>query len=542
MGGPRADPALGDSSNRVRVKQSSASISIVRQVTAGTSSTRSPVFRWWNCQRRSCPARISSKHFPFSLALMAIAKSAPATKARTGKRTPVLRHLACQTEAVPAYSQLVFAPFPRDSMGKTLTADKSLVTSAGPGEFLCRFDATLLVREVSEHWAECFGTETLADLIHTEDHAQLFNEAAPVIRLRQRTGEWLALRWLILPGVCEDKVALAQTLIPQDPLAGLDQMGQGHVLCDSQDRIIFADAHVRALMQARGISLGSTFMDLVRDAMARGAIVEARGRTEAWLRDFAAARDASDNFKRDVHYRPKVWVRYTDRRVPGGRLSLWIDVSDLYLRRAELEAVLEGSEIGTWDHDFARGLSTCNAAFAAHLGLTLQEASPYSLERLSEFIHPEDRAGIVAARMRHVAGESPNLDAELRLRQSDGSYAWFRSRGRIVVRDEHGRPLRASGVLIDLTEVKTVTERLTQTEKLLAKVGEAAGAGGFELDFATGNLTITPKMREIRGLPPDSALDFDTAMSAYAPASESLVRKAIEKARDTGRASTLNYI
>ena len=53
----------------------------------------------------------------------------------------------------------------------------------------------------------------------------------------------------------------------------------------------------------------------------------------------------------------------------------------------------------------------------------------------------------------HLAGRSPHVQDEHRIKHGDGSYRWVRSRG-LAVRDEGGTPLRMAGSLADITDLK----------------------------------------------------------------------------------------
>ena len=73
-------------------------------------------------------------------------------------------------------------------------------------------------------------------------------------------------------------------------------------------------------------------------------------------------------------------------------------------------------------------------------------------------VHPDDRAHVVDVLRRLAMGCSVE-STQLRLRAKDGSYHWFENRV-MPVHDRAGRLLGAEGMLIDITEIKKMQEKL----------------------------------------------------------------------------------
>ena len=72
----------------------------------------------------------------------------------------------------------------------------------------------------------------------------------------------------------------------------------------------------------------------------------------------------------------------------------------------------------------------------------------------TQAIHPEDRAGVERTFVEWISGNNPNCQLlEYRVVQPSGDVRWIRDYG-VVTFDAGGRPMRVSGVSIDLTELK----------------------------------------------------------------------------------------
>ncbi|MDQ3920810.1 MAG: PAS domain-containing protein [Actinomycetota bacterium] len=72
-------------------------------------------------------------------------------------------------------------------------------------------------------------------------------------------------------------------------------------------------------------------------------------------------------------------------------------------------------------------------------------------------IHPEDRAHARAV-VEHATSTASSYDMEYRLRQPDGTYRWYNSRG-VPVLNEDGTPREFVGVCIDINDRKRAEER-----------------------------------------------------------------------------------
>jgi PAS domain S-box-containing protein len=94
-----------------------------------------------------------------------------------------------------------------------------------------------------------------------------------------------------------------------------------------------------------------------------------------------------------------------------------------------------------------------------------------------EAIHAQDRDEVRSAWKRWLAGEGDGrLDVTFRIVRADGEARWIRSRGTLI-RDERGRPHRASGVAEDITEEKRAHEALANAQTELAHVSRLTTVG-----------------------------------------------------------------
>lgn len=115
---------------------------------------------------------------------------------------------------------------------------------------------------------------------------------------------------------------------------------------------------------------------------------------------------------------------------------------------------LEGARGGVFDIDLISGDVTYDEQSALMLGYDRADQVPRQLTDWVERLHPEDRE---AARIRldqFLEGKIEVLRSEQRQMTKSGDWLWFDCIGKVVERDDDGRPLRLVGVRFDITKRK----------------------------------------------------------------------------------------
>ncbi|NBC16596.1 MAG: PAS domain-containing protein [Bacteroidetes bacterium] len=181
-----------------------------------------------------------------------------------------------------------------------------------------------------------------------------------------------------------------------------------------------------------------------------------------------------------------------------------------------LELALIGGELGLWDLDFRTGRNIVNARWAEMLGYTLEEVEQ-TQEFFNRHVHPDDLPRVYEAMERHARGETPYLEFELRMRTKDGDWRWILDRAKILEWEEDGRPKRAVGTHLDITERKETELALQRSEALLRKAQEIAQIGSWEVDLETGDVRWSDEMFRLLGRDPDDGpvRELDTLLQTH---------------------------
>ncbi|MBV8169284.1 MAG: PAS domain-containing protein, partial [Alphaproteobacteria bacterium] len=165
-----------------------------------------------------------------------------------------------------------------------------------------------------------------------------------------------------------------------------------------------------------------------------------------------------------------------------------------------LRLIASATKLGTWDQDVATQQRVWSDQFRRALGLP--DDVEASLEIVRNLIHPDDRA---ASRARYERALDPanggTYENEFRIRRyDDGSERWIALRGRIFF-DDAGRPVRALGILLDITENRQAQDAVRRSEAALRLAVETTGLGLWEHDIITRKMHWSERTKAFFALP-----------------------------------------
>jgi PAS domain S-box-containing protein len=168
------------------------------------------------------------------------------------------------------------------------------------------------------------------------------------------------------------------------------------------------------------------------------------------------------------------------------------------LRVAEerLGLALLATNESVWDWNIKTGAIYRDRRWAELIGLESQESFA-DISAWSHSIHPDDLPAAQYALDAHLQGRTAVYMAEYRLRTKSGQWLWTLDRGKVVLRDKDGRPLRMVGTQGDITARKKLDERLRHSEEISIQLGRLAQIGAWEWSLETHTLTWSPELYRI---------------------------------------------
>ena len=159
-----------------------------------------------------------------------------------------------------------------------------------------------------------------------------------------------------------------------------------------------------------------------------------------------------------------------------------------------LSLAIEGAKLGMWDWNLEAHDLSFNKIAARILGYRENEIAS-DVSSVRALTHPEDDAHLVDEMEAHLAGTRPFFEADVRMRRKSGGYIWTNMRGRVTERDSRDKPLRVTGMLMDISrrkELEAELERLATTDELTGLFNRRYGIDAVKNEIARAQRSGRP--------------------------------------------------
>jgi PAS domain S-box-containing protein len=167
--------------------------------------------------------------------------------------------------------------------------------------------------------------------------------------------------------------------------------------------------------------------------------------------------------------------------LPAGVLAVVVETTDRVLAERALAKTQErlsyalnaSGMVGTFDLHISSNTFYSDARFAAMFSVDPGKGETGT--PLSEYlagIHPED-VGRVFEAINHTIATGERYSQEYRLLQKGGAIRWIEARGECLY-DDHGKPLRFPGAVVDITERKQAEVALRESEARFRNLADNA--------------------------------------------------------------------
>lgn len=172
--------------------------------------------------------------------------------------------------------------------------------------------------------------------------------------------------------------------------------------------------------------------------------------------------------------------------------------SELLESQKRLQLALDAGQLGIWDWNIETDSVVYNKRWAAMLGYELTDIAP-NVEAFFHLLHPEDAILMKNLVDKHLKGDSPYFEIELRLKGKDGQYHWIYDRGMVVARDAKGTPLRAVGIHVYINDHKKANQALKDSEQRFRNIFYFNSIGIVISDMKGNIIDANPKIMESLG-------------------------------------------
>lgn len=197
------------------------------------------------------------------------------------------------------------------------------------------------------------------------------------------------------------------------------------------------------------------------------SLVQARRDVKPWNVEFRAVLPKKG--LRWFKVSSKTELLVDDRVVFYGHISDITDLKDkeekLRISEERFQFALEASTAGIWDWDMVT-----NNVFYSSLSLKILELDSADIfddpERWDKIVHPDDLPKYYSDIQEHFDNKIPYYENYHRVMTSSGNYKWILDRGKVIKRDENGKPLRVIGTHTDVSLQKEKELELLKTMKL----------------------------------------------------------------------------
>lgn len=202
----------------------------------------------------------------------------------------------------------------------------------------------------------------------------------------------------------------------------------------------------------------------------------------------------------------------------------------LHEERARLANIVEGTNFGTWEWNVPTGEVLFNERWAAMLGYSLAQLQPLSIGTWRQKCHSADLAKASIALEAHFCGQTDHYEAEIRMHHRSGGWVWVLARGRLMQRTDDGKPKRMYGTHEDITSRKKQEEAAKYNAMVLARTGQIAKVGGWEVNLLSGDVYWSEEACKVLGAPADFQPTMHDVNALLAPEAQQMVEATVRAA------------
>ncbi|MDP5029923.1 MAG: diguanylate cyclase [Paraglaciecola sp.] len=161
-----------------------------------------------------------------------------------------------------------------------------------------------------------------------------------------------------------------------------------------------------------------------------------------------------------------------------------------------MSLLLEASGLGTSDWDIQNDNLRVNNRWCDILGLH-PDSVDSSVLFWNQLVHPADKRRLSEIVQDNLRGHSEFMSFEYRIKHARGHWLWVETYGKVVTRDENGKPLRMAATHRDITEKKTAELQTERQRRLFSFINHAQNLFVAQRDIQQACEKIFPELLEL---------------------------------------------
>lgn len=136
--------------------------------------------------------------------------------------------------------------------------------------------------------------------------------------------------------------------------------------------------------------------------------------------------------------------------------------------RDRLDAIIQGTNLGTWEWNIVTGRTYFNTRWFGMLGLVPEKHSSFATWQ--HLLHPDDVSQANLLLQQHFKGEIPFYDVKFRMKHSHGHWVWIHAVGRVTSWNDQGDPELMFGTHTDISADMAKEAEILSTRSWLQAV------------------------------------------------------------------------
>ena len=234
--------------------------------------------------------------------------------------------------------------------------------------------------------------------------------------------------------------------------------------------ILYLDRHLKIRKYTSMITRVINVMEMDINRPIRHISLNVKYRN--FIKDIEEVRDTLQSKETELQDNEGNWnlirilpYRTLDNAIEGITVTI-VDISKLKQseRKVEtignqLELVLSVGNVAWWDWNYLTHEVKFSDEKALMLGYDPKELNKFDVYDWTNQVHPQDYEPMMKAMKDHLEGKTIDYQSIYRIKAKNGTWKWFYDKGSVVERDVANKPVRITGIVLDMTSLKESENR-----------------------------------------------------------------------------------